>query len=76
MVHDNSDMIVVTPKKKKKKTNPAQGTSLWALHEYEGPMAHENALIKEIRELSKMRPKPNNKRKNTKGLENKVQTTP
>ena len=35
-----------------------------------------NALIKEIRELSKMRPKPNNKRKNTKGLENKVQTTP
>ena len=64
-------MIVVT--QKKKKTDPAQGTSLWA---YEGPMAHENALIKEIRELSKMRPKSNNKRKNTKGLENKVQTTP
>ena len=47
-----------------------------ALHEYEGPMAHENALIKEKRELSKIWPKPKNKRKNTKGLGNKVQTTP
>ena len=58
-----------------KGTDPAQRNRPWALHWYERPMAHGNALTKEAGELSKMGPKPNNERKKRKGLENKVQTT-
>lgn len=54
----------------------AQETKPWALHGYKGPMAYENAFTKEAKELSRMGPKPNNKRKKKQGLENKAQKTP
>ena len=45
----------------------AQGNRPWALHGNERPMAHGNALTKEVGELSKMGPNPNNERKKRKG---------